>query len=196
MRTELEARAEEALDRAEEIAAELDEPPPLVELAHEFGLTRFELLTVALLAAWELDRGSLCPDLDPRAGPTLETALGSLPGSHWSMCTPDAPLRGARLEMVTFRCRSSAVSRKPTLVAAETLSEVIAPDAQTGTREIWWAEQRALTPTPIYDGYKLVPGNRLDGPCVVETTTTSMVVHPGQRIEVDALGNFVIDPNA
>ncbi len=107
-----------------------------------------------------------------------------------------AALRGARLEMVTFRCRSSAVSRKPTLVAAETLSEVIAPDAQTGTREIWWAEQRALTPTPIYDGYKLVPGNRLDGPCVVETTTTSMVVHPGQRIEVDALGNFVIDPNA
>ena len=106
-----------------------------------------------------------------------------------------AALRGARLEMVTFRCRSSAVSRKPTLVAAETLSEVIAPDAQTGMREIWWAEQRALTPTPIYDGYKLVPGNRLDGPCVVETTTTSMVVHPGQRIEVDALGNFVIDPN-
>ncbi len=107
-----------------------------------------------------------------------------------------AALRGARLEMVTFRCRSSAVSRKPTLVAADTLSDVIAPDAQTGTREIWWAEQRALTPTPIYDGYKLVPGNRLDGPCVVETTTTSMVVHPGQRIEVDALGNFVIDPNA
>ncbi|MEQ8492629.1 MAG: hydantoinase/oxoprolinase family protein [Gammaproteobacteria bacterium] len=107
-----------------------------------------------------------------------------------------AALRGARLEMVTFRCRASAVSRKPTLVAAESLSETVAGDAQTGTREIWWAEQRALTPTPIYDGYKLVPGNRLDGPCVVETTTTSMVVHPGQRIEVDALGNFVIDPNA
>ena len=52
-----------------------------------------------------------------------------------------------------------------------------------------------MSPTPIYDGYLLKPGNALDGPCVVETTTTSMVVHPGQRIEVDALGNFSIDPN-
>jgi len=30
---------------------------------------------------------------------------------------------------------------------------------------------------------------------VVETATTSVVVHPDQRIGVDALGNFVIDPN-
>ncbi|MGE0483139.1 MAG: hydantoinase/oxoprolinase family protein [Gammaproteobacteria bacterium] len=106
-----------------------------------------------------------------------------------------AALRGARLEMVTFRCRASAVSRKPTLAAADTLSDVVASDAQTGTRDIWWAEWKKLRPTPIYDGYKLVPGNHLDGPCVVETTTTSMVVHPQQRISVDALGNFVIDPN-
>ncbi len=107
-----------------------------------------------------------------------------------------AALRGARLEMVTFRCRSRATSMKPKLVAAEHLSDVVADDARSGTREIWWAEQRRLEPTPIYDGYKLVPGNAIDGPCVVETTTTSMVVHPGQRISVDALGNFVIDPNA
>lgn len=106
-----------------------------------------------------------------------------------------AALRGARLEMVTFRCRASAVSRKPTLAAAETLSDVVAGDAQTGSRDIWWAESKQLEATPIYDGYRLVPGNSLDGPCVVETTTTSMVVHPGQRISVDALGNFVIDPN-
>ncbi|MEX2480421.1 MAG: hydantoinase/oxoprolinase family protein [Gammaproteobacteria bacterium] len=106
-----------------------------------------------------------------------------------------AALRGARLEMVTFRCRSSAVSRKPELTAAETLTTDIAADALTSSRDIWWAEWKRLAPTPIYDGYKLRPGNTLDGPCVVETTTTSMVVHPDQRIAVDALGNFVIDPN-
>lgn len=106
-----------------------------------------------------------------------------------------AALRGARLEMVTFRCRASAVSRKPELAAATQMSQEIAPDAQTGTREIYWAEWKKLSATPIFDGYRLVPGNALEGPCVVETTTTSMVVHPDQRISVDALGNFVIDPS-
>lgn len=104
-----------------------------------------------------------------------------------------AALRGARLEMVTFRCRASATSLKPTLVAAETLSDAIAPDARTGERDIYWAEWRRVAPTPIFDGYGLVPGNALDGPCVVETATTSIIVHPGQRVSVDALGNFVID---
>ncbi|MGB1881497.1 MAG: hydantoinase/oxoprolinase family protein, partial [Gammaproteobacteria bacterium] len=106
-----------------------------------------------------------------------------------------AALRGARLEMVTFRCRASAVSRKPELAAATQMSQEIAPDAQTGTREIYWAEWKKLSATPIFDGYRLVPGNALEGPCVVETTTTSMVVHPDQRISVDALGNFVVDPS-
>jgi N-methylhydantoinase A len=66
----------------------------------------------------------------------------------------------------------------------------------TGKREIYWAEQKSKTETPIYDGYKLRPGNSIKGPCVVETTTTSMVIHPGQSVAVDALGNFIIDPNA
>ncbi len=106
-----------------------------------------------------------------------------------------AALHGARLEMVTFRCRTSATSMKPKLVAATTLSETIDPDAQTGSRDIYWAEYKRVESTPIFDGYRLKPGNSIDGPCVVETATTSMVVHPAQRIAVDALGNFVIDPN-
>ncbi len=107
-----------------------------------------------------------------------------------------AALQGARLEMVTFRCRASAKSIKPQLVEAESMTDVIDDGAQTSSRDIYWAEHKAKSPTPIYNGYLLQPGNKLDGPCVVETTTTSMVVHPGQSIEVDSLGNFSIDPNS
>lgn len=106
-----------------------------------------------------------------------------------------AALPGARLEIVTFRCRSSAISRKPQLTETTELTSEIDPGAQSGTRDIYWAETKAQSETPIYDGYKLRPGNSIAGPCVVETTTTSMVIHPGQSVEVDALGNFVIDPN-
>lgn len=106
-----------------------------------------------------------------------------------------AALPGARLEIVTFRCRSSALSRKPQLTAVTELTSEIDPTAQSGSRDIYWAETKTQSATPIYDGYKLLPGNAIAGPCVVETTTTSMVIHPGQSVEVDALGNFVIDPN-
>lgn len=107
-----------------------------------------------------------------------------------------AALRGARLEMVTFRCRASAASLKPKLTQAPELGEDIDGEAQTGTRDIYWAEWKRATPTPIFDGYRLEPGNRIEGPCVVETATTSMVVHPGQRISVDGWFNFVIDANS
>ena len=106
-----------------------------------------------------------------------------------------AALLGARLEIVTLRCRASATSLKPKLVQANELNREIASDAETGQRDIYWAEWKRAERTPIFDGYKLRPGNAIDGPCVVETMTTSMVVHPGQRIAVDALGNFEIDPN-
>jgi N-methylhydantoinase A len=107
-----------------------------------------------------------------------------------------AALPGARLEIVTFRCRASAKSQKPKLVESSELNDEIDPGAQSGTRDIYWAESKKLSTTPIYNGYKLRPGNSLSGPCVIETTTTSMVIHPKQSISVDALGNFVIDPNA
>ena len=58
------------------------------------------------------------------------------------------------------------------------------------------ARDEKQAPSPIYDGYRLLPGNVIEGPCVIETTTTSIVVHPGQRVEVDALRNFVIDTDA
>ncbi len=106
-----------------------------------------------------------------------------------------AALPGARLEIVTYRCRASALSRKPKLVEATELTETIDPSAQSGTRDIYWAENKEKSATRIFDGYKLKSGNSLDGPCVVETATTSMVIHPHQSVSVDGLSNFVIDQN-
>ncbi len=106
-----------------------------------------------------------------------------------------AALPGARLEIVTLRCRASAHSRKPRLVEATDLSSELDPSARTGSRDIYWAENKRISATPIFDGYKLAPGNAIAGPCVVETNTTSMVIHPGQAVGVDALGNFLIAPD-
>jgi N-methylhydantoinase A len=105
-----------------------------------------------------------------------------------------AALYDARLEIVTARCRASAISLKPKLNTSELDQRSVSPDAQTGVRKIYWAEDKKIRPTSIFDGYKMCPGNYLEGPCVIETETTSIVVHPGQSIEMDSFKNFVINP--
>ena len=92
---------------------------------------------------------------------------------------------------MTLRLRASAATPRPKLAKAPRRSR-IAPKASLGKRSIYWADLKRSAPTPIYDGALLVPGNRLSGPTVVETTDTTVVVHPGRRLAVDAFGNFEI----
>jgi N-methylhydantoinase A len=49
--------------------------------------------------------------------------------------------------------------------------------------------------TPVYDGSKLLGGNRLEGPAIVEEATTTIVVCPDDLAEVDRLGNLIIHVN-
>ncbi len=44
----------------------------------------------------------------------------------------------------------------------------------------------------IYDGEKLQPGMIFPGPAVIEDPGTTIVVHPGNRVEVDGFGNLHI----
>ena len=114
-------------------------------------------------------------------------------------------LAGARLEIVTARCRASATTPKPSFVKQDTLTGEIPPDARLGRRSVHWphigrTQGGAATglpgriETPIFDGHRLVPGNRLEGPAVVELETTTVVLHPGQTLRMDAYGNFELFP--
>jgi N-methylhydantoinase A len=98
----------------------------------------------------------------------------------------------ARLEIVTLRLRATAATRHPKLAAARKRSAIPGARALLGKRNIYWAELRKALPSPIYDGALLVPGNRMRGPAVIETTDTTVVVHPGRSVAVDAFGNFEI----
>ncbi|MGQ0662150.1 MAG: hydantoinase/oxoprolinase family protein [Pseudomonadota bacterium] len=47
-------------------------------------------------------------------------------------------------------------------------------------------------PTPHYDRARLLAGNRIDGPAIVEQMDTTTVMPPGQVARVDQYGNLVI----
>jgi N-methylhydantoinase A len=100
--------------------------------------------------------------------------------------------RSARLEIVTMRVRATAATPRPKLRKARTLTSAIPKAAKRGLRPVYWAEPKRTLKTPILDGGRLRPGNRIKGPCVVETSQTNVVVPPGCTLRVDAYGNFEI----
>jgi len=102
----------------------------------------------------------------------------------------DSSYRDARLEIVTLRLRASAETPRPKLSKASRLTALIVKEAKRPARKIYWADLKRAATTPIYDGAYLRPGNRLRGPAVVETTDTTVVVHPGRALRVDRWGNF------
>ena len=90
------------------------------------------------------------------------------------------------------RLRARALTPRPKLVKSKHLSGKIPKDALRKKRDIYWPDLRKRRPTPVYDGERLVAGNRIKGPAIVETPDTTVVVHPGSALAVDALGNFEI----
>jgi N-methylhydantoinase A len=99
----------------------------------------------------------------------------------------------ARLEIVTLRLRATAATPRPKLSATTKMSARIDTKALCGKRSVYWADLKKSVATPIYDGALLVPGNAIKGPAVIETTDTTVVVHPRRLLRVDAFGNFEID---
>jgi N-methylhydantoinase A len=101
-------------------------------------------------------------------------------------------LPGAQLEIVVCRLRARAMTPRPKLVVSKRLSKAIPKAAKRKPRSIYWSELGKSRATPVFNGEKLASGNQLKGPAIVETADTTVVVHPGRTLRVDALGNFEI----
>jgi N-methylhydantoinase A len=99
-------------------------------------------------------------------------------------------LAGAQLEIVVCRLRARALTPRPRLNRAKKVTSSIPRAAKRKLRSIYWPDLRKHRPTPVYDGEKLASGNRVRGPAIVETADTTVVVHPGATLRLDALGNF------
>jgi N-methylhydantoinase A len=89
-------------------------------------------------------------------------------------------LRGLRLKAV-------AVERKPALPRP---SRRGAGGGRLGARKAFFRGRYVAT--PVWDGPRLVPGQAVLGPAIIEEPFTTIVVYPGQRASIDAYGNCVI----
>jgi N-methylhydantoinase A len=128
--------------------------------------------------------------LDPTA---LEQLVADFHRRYETVYGRGAGFLEARVEIVTYRVRASAVSAKPRIVAAPEADRPPAGEAHAATRPVYWSELGDYEPTPIFWGERLQPGNVVPGPAIVQAPDTTIVVHPFERARVDPYGNVLID---
>jgi N-methylhydantoinase A len=64
-----------------------------------------------------------------------------------------------------------------------------------GRRKVDYALE-GIHDADIYDGHLLQPGMKFKGPAIIETSGTTMVVHPANQVHIDDYGNVRISLNA
>jgi N-methylhydantoinase A len=131
------------------------------------------------------------------AGPLDAAALAQLVADfhrrYETVYGQGAGFHEARVEVVTYRVRASAVSAKPRIVAAAEGDRAPSREARAGTRPVYWSELGDFESTPVFWGERLVAGNVVPGPAIVQVPDTTIVVHPFQTARIDPYGNVLIE---
>ncbi|SMH56280.1 hydantoinase/oxoprolinase family protein [Mesorhizobium australicum] len=96
----------------------------------------------------------------------------------------------APVEMVGIHLVASAEVGKLTMKKREPTGAK-ADVALKGHRDVDYALE-GVKKAAIYDGTKLEPGMTFAGPAIVEDPGTTVVIHPGNAVEIDGYGNIHI----
>ena len=97
---------------------------------------------------------------------------------------------GAALEVVTLKLIATCEAEEFALEVPGKRSR--GEDPKKEVRKIYIPEEKGFFPCPVYDRERLYPGFEAKGPAIVEERTSSTVVLPEDRMEVDELGNLLI----
>jgi len=96
------------------------------------------------------------------------------------------------MQLVTFRAEATGIVRKadirPTADAG--------PDpcaAEIGRRDVWLRETGAFVSGRLYDREKLLAGNHIEGPAIVEQMDATSLIVPGAAATVDPYLNLLLE---
>ena len=99
------------------------------------------------------------------------------------------------IELVNVRLAAIGVTPRPRRALLPEGSRDPA-GALKGAREVWFGELGGWRKTTVFDRTKLLSGNAIAGPAIIEEHDASTLVHPGWEASVDQRGNLLLRPQA
>ncbi|MCB1368535.1 MAG: hydantoinase/oxoprolinase family protein [Rhodobacteraceae bacterium] len=97
----------------------------------------------------------------------------------------------AAVEIINVRVQALGRTDKPPL-PEEKRAGADASGAIKGKRSVYVPEDNAFSDVPVYDGHKIVHGNRIEGPAMIEEATTAIFVSRDYSCFCDRFGSFAI----
>ena len=122
--------------------------------------------------------------IDAAAVEAIVQGFHQLHQQLYAHCHPDNPV-----EFVSGRVAAIGKTLAPPLRKREKQERVAEPKEH---RPVYFDESDDYVDTAVFDRDALVPGCRVAGPAIIEQVDTTTLIHPGQRGEVDELGNLLI----
>jgi N-methylhydantoinase A len=110
---------------------------------------------------------------------------------YQSLYGPGTIFRQARIEVVTLRADIIGGTSKPSLAQVPEGGPAPAAAWQC-QRPVYFPESGGFITTQVYDGDRLLAGNLVDGPAVVQYRGTTAIIHPGQQARVDGYRNLIV----
>ncbi len=104
--------------------------------------------------------------------------------------------RANEIELVTARLEAVAPLARPAFPEYPLAAAQPAADAQVAERPVFLDELGAFRSTPIYQRERLLPGNVVQGPAIIEQYDATTMLPPGWKAQVDSLTNLVLERKA
>jgi N-methylhydantoinase A len=96
-------------------------------------------------------------------------------------------------EIVSLRVIAIGVVSKPKLRKLGSGLRRPSEHAFKGMRRVYFERENDFVNCPTYERDRLLSGNIIEGPAVIEEPTSTTLLHPGQVLTVDIYGNLLIN---
>lgn len=97
---------------------------------------------------------------------------------------PSAPI-----EIVNLRVVGTGIVDKPQIVKSASSGTQLGA-SPIGHRNAFFGN--GFTEVLVYDGFQLPPACSINGPAIVEQSTTTVIVQPGYKLSCDDFGNYLV----
>ena len=120
---------------------------------------------------------------------TIEELRAAFAAAYWKRFSVELP----EIRPVLVNLHTAVIGKRPAVSLAAIAAgqpKATLEEAKRTTRPVWFDD--AFHPTPIYVREHLPARARFDGPAIIEQLDCTTVIEPGNRVEVDPIGNLIV----